>query len=355
MIRIEQLAVDLPGFSLGVSGLHVPRGGFFALLGPTGSGKTLILETVAGMTALSGLKVDGRVLVGGRDVTHLPPEARDVSLVYQDNALFPHLDLMENVTYGLRCRGVGRAEAEARVAPLLEMLGLGHLAGRGVGGLSGGERQRVALARALVVEPDVLLLDEPLSALDPNFRGGVRAMLKRLHRETGLTMFMVTHDFTDAMVLADGVAVLNKGEVEQVGTPDDVFMRPANAFVAGFVGMRNVFDATFEDCGGSCVARFCGQSCELPGVSINGQRHTALRPEDVRVLAAAEEPPAGWGALEGRLRSVDNHGFHYELCVECGNMAVWSVMDRKDYRYREVRLGDKVRAAFDPSVVHVFE
>ena len=353
MIRIENLRVDLPGFGLGVDGLDVPEGGFFALLGPTGSGKTLLLETVAGMTTLAGLAVRGKVSVAGRDVTNLPPESRGVSLVYQDNALFPHLDLMANVTYGLRCRGVARAEAESRALPLIEMLGLGRLKGRGVEGLSGGERQRVALARALVVEPDVLLLDEPLSALDPNFRADVRAMLKRLHRETGVTMFMVTHDFTDAMVLADRVAVLHRGALMQMGTPDDVFMRPADAFVAGFVGMRNVFEADFRPRDGGCAVRLCGRDCMLPGLSPEGLAHAALRPEDVAVLVEGDAPD-GWVVLDGTLCGLDNHGFHYEVRAECGGEVVWAVAPRHSLPASAMQPGAALRLAFDPARVHVF-
>lgn len=355
MIRIENLRVDLPGFALRVDELEVPRGGFFALLGPTGSGKTLILESVAGLTSMAGVRVRGGIFVDGREVGSLSPEHRGVSIVYQDNALFPHLDLLGNATYGLRCRGVGRAEAESRVGGLLEMLGLAHLAGRGVAELSGGERQRVALVRALAVEPDVLLLDEPLSALDPNFRGDVRAMLGRLHRELGVTMFMVTHDFTDAQVLARSVAVLDRGRIEQMGTPDDVFLRPANRFVAGFVGMDNVFEASLRRGGdGGTLVDFCGLRCSLPGPVTDGARHAAVRPEDVDLALDGRTPPAGSAALRGRLVSVESRGFLCEALVDCGGERFRVLKDRRAFMDGRGEPGAEVLLWFDPSRVHVF-
>ncbi len=234
MIRIENLCVRLPDFSLDRINLHVADGEFFILLGPTGAGKTVLLESVAGLVPVSS----GRIHLNGRNVTHLCPEKRGVGIVYQDSALFPHLTVKDNIRYGLRYQKDSPDKAPMKFDPLVEALGIGHLLHRNATTLSGGEKQRVALARALIVAPALLLLDEPLSALDPNFREEIRDILKDLHRNTGVTILMVTHDFAEARYLAQHIAVINNGRLEQTGTVDAVFLKPATAFTARFVGMH---------------------------------------------------------------------------------------------------------------------
>ena len=207
-------------------------GELLVVVGPSGCGKSTLLRAVAGLELLD----DGRVVIGERDVTRARPAARNVSMVFQSYALFPHLTAEENIGFGLAVREVPKAEARARVAEAAELVGCAHLLDRRPAHLSGGERQRVALARALVREPDAFLLDEPLSNLDAGLRAEMRAELKRLHARVGATMLYVTHDQVEALTLGDRIAVMDAGRVRQIGTPDDVFARPADRFVARFLG-----------------------------------------------------------------------------------------------------------------------
>jgi ABC-type sugar transport system ATPase subunit len=220
-------AVALSRFSLALE-----PGELVTVLGPSGSGKSTALRIVAGLEAPD----EGSVAIGGRDVTAVEPSRRGVAMVFQSFALFPHLSAGDNIAFGLRARGASRAEAGERARAVAEPLGLGSLLGRRPAQLSGGERQRVALARALVGEPDVLLLDEPLSNLDARLRADARAEVRRVQETTGVTTLYVTHDQDEALALGHRVAVLDRGELQQLGTPDDVYDRPANRFVASFVG-----------------------------------------------------------------------------------------------------------------------
>lgn len=347
MISIRDLSVELPGFRLDIPHLDVGQGEFFVLIGPTGSGKTLLLESVAGLAPAGR----GSVRVAGREIADLPPERRGVSIVYQDNGLFPHLGLMDNVTYGLECRGMPRAEAAERVKPLLERLGLGRLMGRGVQGLSGGEAQRVALARALAVEPDVLLLDEPLSALDPQFRSEVRTVLQALHREMGTTMLMVTHDFAEAMSLADGVAVMHTGRIRQQGAPDEVFWRPDSALVARFVGMKNVFEAVLSDDGDRVC--FLGRECPFSGDAGGREVLVGLRPEDV-LLGRGEAFAEGVVDCPGRVETLEDLGFVSEVMVRCDGLTLRVILARRKVLELGLVPGADVRLGFLPERLHVF-
>jgi putative spermidine/putrescine transport system ATP-binding protein len=221
----------------------IARGGFFALLGPSGSGKTTALRLIAGFERPDA----GRILLHGRDVAATPPYERDVNTVFQDYALFPHLSVLDNVTYGLRMRGVASAEARARALARLDMVQLAALAGRKPSQLSGGQRQRVALARALANEPSVLLLDEPLGALDLKLREEMQTELKTLQRRLGITFVFVTHDQGEALSMADHVAVFNAGRIEQIDTPRNLYHSPASEFVARFVGSANVLKGALAE------------------------------------------------------------------------------------------------------------
>jgi len=344
MIRLTDLRMVLPGFTLDNISLHVGKGEFFALMGSTGSGKTLVLETVAGLTRLDG----GTVEIGGRDVTGLPPERRNVSLVYQDHALFPHLTVLQNVMYGQRYHGIapdrGRTEARA----LLDMLGLGDKEGRMPARLSGGEKQRTALARALACRPDVVLLDEPLSSLDPQFRDELRRTFKDVHRETGATFLMVTHDFVDALTLAGRAAVIKDGRLQQQGAVADIFRHPATPFVAAFTGMTNVFPAT---CDGRTYrfarAGFDGLA-ELPGWRSG---YAAIRPEDVFVGSRADFP-AGWCVLDGTVERVEREGFTWTAVVRSGGERFITMVDRHMVLNRGLESGAPVAVGFDAAHIH---
>ncbi|MBU2666859.1 ABC transporter ATP-binding protein [Actinoplanes bogorensis] len=216
--------------------LEIADGEFFSMLGPSGSGKTTVLRMIAGFE----LPTAGTVSLSGRDVTKLPPYERDVNTVFQDYALFPHLNVIENVEYGLKVRKVARKERRTRAEAALDAVRLGHLKDRRPGAMSGGQRQRVALARALVNRPKVLLLDEPLGALDLKLREQMQVELKQIQRDVGITFVFVTHDQDEALTMSDRVAVFDAGRIAQVGTPEEVYDHPATSFVAGFVGTSNL-------------------------------------------------------------------------------------------------------------------
>ena len=219
--------------------LDIADGEFFSMLGPSGSGKTTVLRLIAGFESATA----GTVELGGVDVTGAAPFERDVHTVFQDYALFPHMSVLDNVAYGLRVRGLGKKERRDRAQQALDTVRLGHLGARRPAQLSGGQRQRVALARAIVLQPRVLLLDEPLGALDLKLREQMQVELKQLQRELGITFVFVTHDQEEALTLSDRIAVFDAGRIQQLGTPREIYENPASAYVAGFVGTTNLFDA----------------------------------------------------------------------------------------------------------------
>ena len=266
--------------------LEIAEGEFFTMLGPSGSGKTTLLRLIAGFERPD----QGSVELGGRDVTREPPYARDVNTVFQDYALFPHMSVLANVEYGLRVRRVPRDQRRQRAEAALEMVRLTGLSGRKPVQLSGGQRQRVALARAIVNEPEVLLLDEPLGALDLKLRQEMQLELKRIQREVGITFIYVTHDQEEALTMSDRLAVFNHGRIEQLGTPVEVYERPASAFVAGFIGISNLLER-------------------------DGRQFT-IRPEKIRILAEGEPAPPGSHVEPGRIEEVTYLGMLTRYVVE---------------------------------------
>lgn len=288
MIRLEELTVRAGSFRLDGVSLDVPSGGYGLVVGPTGAGKTTLLEAIAGHAEATS----GRVVLSGRDVTHQPPEARGIGFVYQAYHLFPHLTVRENIGYGLARARAGRQTigSTERVEELAELLALGSLLDRSVRGLSGGEQQRVALARALAPRPAILLLDEPLAAVDPSLRRTLRRVLLELREREGVTTLHVTHDVDDALRLGDLVAVLSAGRVVQAGPPDQVFRYPATPFVADLLGSGNTLRGTVTRTGESSghPARFpalfeCGRLRFEVVAEREGEAHILVRPEDLLV------------------------------------------------------------------------
>ncbi|OAA23251.1 carbohydrate ABC transporter ATP-binding protein, CUT1 family [Frankia sp. EI5c] len=273
--------------------LRVEDGEFLVLIGPSGSGKTTALRIVAGLLAPTA----GQVLVGGRDVTRVPPADRDLAMVFQNYALYPHMTVRRNMEFGLRLARVDRAERDRRVAAAAEILGLAELLDRRPKALSGGQRQRVAMGRAIVRQPRAFLMDEPLSNLDAKLRVRVRAEIARLQRTLGTTTLYVTHDQTEAMTMADRIAVLHDGRLQQLGTPDELFSHPANTFVATFIGSppANLVPGHLELVGDTAALRVGGQTLDLPAAVRTGlvapagaEVTVGIRPHDVQT-----EPPAG--------------------------------------------------------------
>ena len=291
--------------------LSIGAGEFFSLLGPSGSGKTTVLRMIAGFELPSA----GSVLLGGRDVTARPPYDRDVNTVFQDYALFPHLSVGENVEYGMKVRRVPKPERRRRVLEMLDVVRLGALRDRRPDQLSGGQRQRIALARALVNHPSVLLLDEPLGALDLKLREEMQVELKAIQRDVGITFVFVTHDQGEALSMSTRVAVFNNGRIEQVGSPSDIYERPTTSFVAGFVGTANLIDAT--------------QSSQLFG---SASVHS-VRPERIQLTD-------GTGALvAGSVEDVQYHGseLRVRVALDIGGRLVAAVPS-----HERVDRGDRV-------------
>ena len=254
--------------------LEVASGDFFTLLGPSGSGKTTTLRLIAGFERPDS----GRVELAGADVTGTPPYERDVNTVFQDYALFPHMDVVDNVAYSLRVRGVGKSERAQRVEEALRVVQLSGMGDRKPLQLSGGQQQRVALARALVSEPRVLLLDEPLGALDLKLRQEMQIELKRIQREVGITFVYVTHDQEEALTMSDRIAVFNEGRIEQVAPPAELYERPATEFVAGFVGTSNLLE--------------------------HDGRRSSVRPEKIRIADPGDPEPTGLQSATGKIAEV---------------------------------------------------
>jgi putative spermidine/putrescine transport system ATP-binding protein len=305
--------------------LVIETGEFFTMLGPSGSGKTTLLRVIAGFERPDG----GTVELHGKNVTGLPPYDRDVNTVFQDYALFPHMTVQENVEYGLRIRRVDRSARRRRAADALTMVDLEGLGGRKPGQLSGGQRQRVALARAIVNEPTVLLLDEPLGALDLKLRQGMQIELKRIQREVGITFVYVTHDQEEALTMSDRVAVFNKGQIEQVGPPVEIYDLPATEFVAGFVGVSNLIDH-------------------------DGHR-VAIRPERVELLPVGSTPPKHSVVASGHVTDAVFLGMMTRFTVALDNggtlLAVRPNLEREALTAGDLR-GQPVLAAWQPEQSH---
>jgi len=339
-IRLVDLAKDF-GSVRAVDGvdLEIADGEFFSMLGPSGSGKTTVLRMIAGFEQ----PTRGRIELAGVDVTHQAPFARDVNTVFQDYALFPHMSVLENVEYGLRVKKVPRAERRARAAEALETVRLGGHVERRPSQLSGGQRQRVALARALVNRPKVLLLDEPLGALDLKLRREMQIELKEIQRDVGITFVFVTHDQEEALTLSDRIAVFNDGRVQQVATPRELYEQPDSAFVAGFVGTSNLLD-------GPAARRVLGRD----GVF-------SIRPEKIHL----DEAPEGADTVEGVIREVVYLGSSNHYVVELdvpghhdphGHGATLTVLRQNLHTTAGEpadRRGDRVRLAWLPE--HVIE
>jgi len=314
----EVIAVD------GVD-LEVREGEFFSLLGPSGCGKTTCLRMIAGFEEPTA----GRIVLHGRDVAGLPAYERDVNTVFQDYALFPHMSVRENVEYGLLVKGISRADRQRRVTDALRMMRLDRFDRRKPGELSGGQRQRVALARAIVNQPRVLLLDEPLGALDLKLRQAMQIELKSIQERLSMTFIYVTHDQEEALTMSDRLAVMNQGKVEQVGSPAEVYERPATRFVAGFVGASNVLSGD-------------------AALAITGQRHpTTVRPEKIRLGRSDERPQSDEVSAPGVVRDVVYVGAftRYVVDLDAGGELVvleqnltMSSMDVLQARGRRVRL-----------------
>jgi len=291
-IRIEELTFDYGGARPAVDRLSfdIRKGEFLGLLGPSGCGKSTTLRMIAGLMS----PTSGRITIGGRDIVSRPPWERNLGLVFQSYALFPHMTVAQNVAFGLRQRKVGREETRARVAEALRVVRLEQMAGRLPAALSGGQQQRVAIARAIVIEPEILLLDEPLSNLDARLRDEMRFEIRDIQTRTGITTLFVTHDQQEALTMCDRIAVMNVGELEQIGTPTEIYDQPASRFVANFIGRANELACSVDTAGQLvCNGRVLPQGTSglhpEPGTRVIG----ALRPHAITLGPATDAPLDG--------------------------------------------------------------
>ena len=315
--------------------LEVKRGEFVTFLGPSGCGKTTTLRMIAGFE----IPTSGEILLDGQDISKLPPNKRPINTVFQRYALFPHLNIFDNIAFGLKLKKLPKAEIVKKVKKVLEMVDLEGFEDRKVATLSGGQQQRIAIARALVNEPEILLLDEPLGALDLKMRKEMQIELKGMHDRLGITFIYVTHDQEEALTMSDKIVVMSEGEIQQIGTPEDIYNEPKNAFVADFIGESNIFNGIMT---GKLKVRFCGAEfvC-LDDVEIGTKVDAVVRPEDVMITTPEQ------GAVKGVVTSVVFKGVHYEITVESGRNEI--VIQTT----KSAKVGDKVGLNVEPDGIHI--
>lgn len=311
---------------------------FVTLLGPSGCGKTTTLRLIGGFEQPDS----GEIVFMGDVINDVPAHKRNVNTVFQKYALFPHLNVFENVAFPLREKKVPKAEINEKVNEMLELVKLSNLAHRRIGGLSGGQQQRVAIARALISRPKVLLLDEPLAALDLKLRKDMQQELKKIQKATGITFIFVTHDQEEALTMSDTVVVMSEGRIQQIGTPIDVYNEPKNAFVADFIGESNILDGIFLE---DNKVRFSGQDfrCVDTGFQKRQPVDVVIRPEDVDIV------PAEKARLRGTVTSVTFMGVHYEVIVDIEGFK-WMIQTT-DY----VGVDEHIGLTIDPDAIHIME
>lgn len=348
MLRIENVSKSLGEFRIDDVCLSIDDGEYLVILGPTGAGKTILLETLAGIH----FPDSGRIYLGERDITHLAPRVRNTGMVYQDYMLFPHLSVEENIRFGLRYKRLPDARAETRIAELTELLGIPHLMHRYPRTLSGGEKQRTAIARALITEPQVLLLDEPLSALDYATRNRLKEELRRLHRLTETTMIHVTHNFDEAFVLGNKLAIMNQGRIVQVGEPEEVFRKPNSSFVADFLGVTNIFPGELTRGKGLSTLIVDGLAI-LTTSRASGSVHACIRPEDILVSLVPIDSSAR-NTFQGTIEEISHHGAMVYVKVCINNTPFISAITRRAFYDLTLDLDKEVFITFKTADVHVF-
>ena len=339
IISLSNIAVSFDGEPvLKDFNLQIRNGEFVTFLGPSGCGKTTVLRTIGGF-----IKPDkGDVYFEGKKINDLPPHKRPVNTIFQRYALFPHLNVYDNIAFGMRLKKKSEAEIKKTVNDMLHMVNLNGMAHRGVGQLSGGQQQRVAIARALANEPKVLLLDEPLSALDLKLRKDMQNELKKIQQAIGITFIFVTHDQEEALSMSDTVVVMDKGDIQQIGTPIDIYNEPNNAFVADFIGESNILDGTMID---DYLVEVAGQRFKSldSGFGKMAPVDIVIRPEDIDVVEASSK-----GAhINGEVTSVTFKGVHYEIIVDVDGFK-WMIQSTDPQK-----VGDKIGLALTPDDIHV--
>lgn len=337
IISLSNIAVSFDGEAvLQDFNLSIEDGEFVTLLGPSGCGKTTTLRIIGGFVRQDS----GDVFFNGKAINDLPPHKREVNTIFQKYALFPHLNVYNNIAFGMRVHGKSDREIRSKVGEMLEMVNLIGFEHRNVDRLSGGQQQRVAIARALANEPKVLLLDEPLGALDLKLRKDMQVELKKIQQQTGITFLFVTHDQEEALSMSDQVVVMDKGTIQQIGTPIDIYNEPKNAFVADFIGESNIIDGVMRE---DYVVDFSGRRfrCVDKGFATNEPVDVVIRPEDVDIV------PADGEHLTGVVQNVTFKGVFYEVIVDVRGFK-WMIQTT-DF----VKTGEKIGISIQPDEIHV--
>lgn len=318
--------------------MYIRHNEFLTLLGPSGCGKTTLLRIIGGFEECS----NGEVLFEGKDIANLPPYKRKINTVFQKYALFPHMNVEENIAFGLNIKKMDKEVIQQKVKEMLELVNLVGYEKRSIDSLSGGQQQRIAIARALVNEPEVLLLDEPLGALDLKLRKGMQAELKRIQQKVGITFIFVTHDQEEALSMSDTIAVMNGGKIQQIGSPVDIYNEPKNAFVADFIGESNILEGLMKKdylVNFQCVDFKCVDAGFGNDVTVD----VVVRPEDIKIVTAKE------GMLTGQVESVTFKGVHYEIMVQSEGYT-WMV-----HSTAIAHVGDKVGMVIAPEDIHIMK
>ena len=348
MIRIENLSNDWKEFKINNINLQVEDNEYFVILGPSGSGKTMLLELIAGMWPLDS----GKIYMDNQDITGFPPEKRGIGFVYQNYMLFPHKTVFENIAFGLKAKKVAKEEIKAMVNEMMDLLKISHLADRLPRTLSGGEQQRTALARALIIYPKILLMDEPLSALDRKTRDELMQELKEIHRKFDVTLIHVTHNFDEALMLADRIAIMRNGEISQVGTSTEIFRHPADKFVADFVGAENIIEGTAKKDGAKITIVNTGNISIYSTEQKEGHVHITVRPEDI-ILSTQKVETSARNVFKGQIKEIVDTGALIKLTIDVGDPLV-VFLTRQSFLDMELNIGKSVWTYFKATAVHVF-
>lgn len=346
MIEIESLSRKWKTFALDKLSLKIESGEYFVILGPTGAGKTLLLELIAGFHSPDS----GKILIEGKDVTNLPPEKHDLAFVYQDYSLFPHMSVKKNIEFGMRMKKI---KSQEKLREIAKDLRITHLLERHPLTLSGGEQQRVSLARALVTDPKILLLDEPLSALDPRTQESARELLSNIHKNKKLTVMHITHDQTEARIMADRIAVIMDGKLMQVGTPEEIFEKPVDSRVASFVGFENMLSGRVTSADRGLLRIEAGKIAIYASgdIEAGSEVHAFLRPENI-VISKTSAQSSIRNSLHGRVTEVWILGALVRVKIDCG-ILLNALITRQSAEEMDIHPGVPVYVQFKASSVHV--